>query len=54
MEYIEELEKQLDIIKLDKLTHVKANNWEKAAACRDIEVYLQGKIKEAKEKTNKQ
>lgn len=54
MEYIRELEFQLERIKLSKQRHVIANRWEMAAACRDVEVYLEGKIKEAKEKTNKQ
>lgn len=50
MEYIKELEKQLESIKLDKQKHVIANRWEVAAACRDIEVLLENMLERAKEK----
>ena len=44
MEYIKELER----IKLNKERHTIGNRWENAAACRDLELYLQGRLEEAK------
>ena len=52
MEYIKELEYHLERIKLNKQRHVIANRRDAAAACREIEVYLQGKLEEAKRKLN--
>ena len=52
MEYIKELEYHLERIKLNKQRHVIGNRWEAAAACRDLEIHLQGKLEEAKQKLN--
>lgn len=54
MEYIKQLQEDLERVITNKLTHVKENNWERAAACRDIEIYLQSRLEEAIEKVNKQ
>ena len=54
MEYIRELEFHLERIKLSKERHVIGNRWEMAAACRDIEVYLEASLTVAKRKLNQE
>lgn len=48
MKYIKELEDQLVTILTTKIRYVREGEWEKAAACRDMELYIEGKIREAK------
>ena len=54
MEYIKELENQLIDILTAKIRYVREGKWERAAACRDMELYIEGKIREAKKLETKQ
>ena len=47
MEYVKELENQLIDILTAKIRYVREGKWERAAACRDMELYIEGKIREA-------
>ena len=50
MEYIKQLQEDLERAITNKLAYVKENNWERAAACRDMELYLQSRLEEAKKR----
>ena len=54
MEYIKQLQEDLERVITNKLAYVKEHNWDRAAAARDMELYLQSKLEEAIEKENKQ
>ena len=54
MEYdIDQLQEDLERVITNKLAYVKENNWDRAAAARDMELYLQGKLEEAIEEEKK-
>lgn len=55
MEYvIEQLQEDLERVVASKLAYVKENNWDRAAVCRDMELYLQAQLEEAKQKLNQE